>query len=381
MVACGGSDTLGALVAGALPEAERAAIADHAAVCADCHALIDGLVGTRASCPTAPATAGGGEAAWYALGRGAQVGRYLLDAPLGIGGMSVVHAAVDPALGRRIAVKLSRPELRDPDGGRDRLIREARSLARLAHPNVVTLFDVGEHRGQPFLALELVDGGSLSAWLRRAARTTDEILDCLIGAARGLAACHAAGIVHRDIKPDNILVGLDGRARISDFGLARSGERLATPAGSCGDPVATPSDRSRPGTLAGTPAYMAPEHQARGETDPRSDQWSFCATLYEALAGVRPFVAEDLAARAAAIAAGRLAAPAPGRRVPGWLHRLVARGLHADPAARWPSMDAVVDGLAHPASRRVLLATPPHGHARRQARRGCRRTAVRRPAR
>jgi len=196
--------------------------------------------------------------------------------------------------------------------------------------------------------MELVDGGSLSAWLQHAPRPAGEILDRMLEAGRGLAAAHAAGIVHRDIKPDNILIGLDRRARVTDFGLAQLGDAPPVPGEAVIAATAMlldpPLALTRTGTLLGTPAYMAPEQLARGETDPRTDQWSFCATLYEALGGVRPF-ADDLAERSSAIAEGRLAAT-PAHRVPGWVRKIVARGLRAEPAARWPSMDALVTALA-----------------------------------
>jgi len=343
------------LVAGALPEAERAALANHAASCDRCHVLIEALVETGGPYATTPASdklpaSGDGHATGVlVLGRGTRVGRYVIEAPLGAGGMSVVHAALDPELHRQVAVKLLRPARHGQAGSdeRDRVMREARALARLSHPNVVTVFDAGAHHGHPFVVMELVDGGSLSAWLRRAPRTTEETIDCLLGAGRGLAAAHAAGVVHRDVKPDNILVGLDGRARVTDFGLAQLGGVPFTPEGATSlamrDP---PLGSTQTGTVMGTPAYMAPEQWRRGQTDARSDQWSFCATLYEALAGVRPFVMEGTAARSSAIAEGRLAAPAPGRHVPGWVRQIVMRGLRADPSARWPSMDAVVHALA-----------------------------------
>jgi serine/threonine protein kinase len=340
-------------MAGALPDAERAAIADHAASCDGCHALIEGLIesGTRRA-PASGGTRGTGDpqaTLAQELGRGTRVGRYVIGEPLGVGGMSVVHAAFDLELHRRVALKVLRRARHREDGstGQDRLIREARWLARVSHPNVVTVFDVGVHRGQLFIAMELVDGGSLRAWLRRAPRTIDEIIDCLLDAGRGLAASHAAGVVHRDIKPDNILVGLDGRARVTDFGLAQRGAALLAPDAPASAAMRDASmNPARTGRLMGTPAYMAPEQLLAGVTDARSDQWSFCATLYEALAGVRPFVVGDLAASSAAIAESRFAAPAPGRQVPGWVRPIVTRGLRADPSARWPSMDALVRALA-----------------------------------
>jgi Protein kinase domain len=340
-VGCPGGDTLGAFIAGALAEVERAAIANHAAWCASCHALIEDLVptaGNRTGVPT--------------VASGARVGRYVIGERLGAGGMGVVHAALDSELQRRVAVKLLRPDRhgRVHGDGRDRLMREARTLARLAHPNVVTVFDVGAHDGQWFIAMELVDGGSLGAWLRRAPRTTDEIIDRMIEAGRGLAAAHAAGVVHRDVKPDNILVGLESGARMTDFGLAQlTGAPPLLRNAEEPDASATPT---RTSTLVGTPAYMAPEHLTRGVTNALTDQWSFCATLYEVLAGVRPFAIEDAAARQSAIAAGQLTAPAPGRRVPGWVRHLVLRGLCTDPHARWPSMDAVVRQLVRGRQRR-----------------------------
>ena len=324
LVGCGDADTLGALVAGVLPEAERAAIAIHAASCAPCHAMIESLIGAGSASEGPDGNGCVAPAPVPAIVWGTRIGRYVIDQPLGGGGMSVVYAAHDPELQRRVAIKLLRPDR----GDGERLIREARALARLSHPNVVTVFDAGADRGRRFLAIELVDGGTLNAWLGQARRTTGEIIACLLGAARGLAAAHAAGVVHGDVKPDNLLVGRDGRVRVTDFGLAR---------------LDTATSQGR--TIAGTPAYMAPEQMLGGEADARSDQWALCATLYEALAGVRPF-AGDLAARRAAITSGQLAPPAQGRDLPGWVRAIATRGLAADPAARWPAMAAVVGALA-----------------------------------
>jgi serine/threonine protein kinase len=363
---CGGTDTMGALMAGALGEAERAAIANHAASCAGCHALIEGLVdgdacGVPASVFDETQASGDGHTHAPLINPGARIGRYVLDERMGAGAMSVVYAAFDSELHRRVAVKLLRPDRHGScsNGGRDRLMHEARSLGRLSHPNVVTVFEVGAHRGQLFIVMELVDGGNLRAWLGRVPRATDEVIDCMLGAGRGLAASHAAGVVHRDIKPDNILVGLDGRARVTDFGLARCSAALAVPDGAASVRILDAATVTRTDVLAGTPAYMAPEHLMRGESDARSDQWSFCATLYEALAGVRPFVIEDPAARSSAIAERRIAAPAPGRCVPDWVRQIVARGLRAVPSARWPSMEALVHALSQGAGSRTR---PRRGH-------------------
>jgi hypothetical protein len=352
---CPDADTVSALVAGTLDEAGRAAVANHAATCEVCHALIETLVEAGAHDPTIS----GDELATgeLVLRPGTHVGRYVVAERLGAGGMGVVYAAVDSELHRRVALKLLRPDQGGDTGshGRERLLREARTLARLSHPNVVTVFDVGTHHGHLFLAMELVDGGSLTGWLRER-REPDEIIDRMIEAGRGLAAAHSAGVVHRDVKPDNILIGSDGRARVTDFGLARQGDATptlderVTPA-----PGGTLDVLTRTGTLMGTPVYMPPE-QLQGQTNPQTDQWSFCATFYEALAGVRPFPVDKLDERLAAIKDGRIAAPLPGRRVPAWLRQIISRGLRADPAARWPSMSAVVTALARRRHRRRNVA-------------------------
>ena len=345
---CPDADTLAALVADALGETEREAIAVHAATCDACHALVAGLLETRADSDSPRAT--------LTLQKGTRVGRYVLGERLGAGGMGVVYAAVDSELQRRVAVKLLRPDGAGELGtqGRERLMREARVLASLSHPNVVTVFDVGTHEDNVFLAMELVEGGNLATWLRGGTRSFAEIVDRLIDAGRGLAAAHAAGVVHRDVKPDNILVGRDGRARVTDFGLARFDR--AQPE-LTDDPTAPVSNElTRAGTRMGTPVYMAPEQAASGEAGPRADQWSFCAMIYELVAGVRPFRIEDPEARAAAIAAGRLVPPARGRRVPGWMLRIVTRGLRAEPSERWPAIEELVAALERGRRRPARIA-------------------------
>ena len=351
---CADADTLAALLANALDPAQRAAIAVHAASCEDCHALLDELLEPRHTAETQ----GGQPVAPRLLREGTRVGRYVIGERLGVGGMGVVYAAVDSELHRRVAVKLLHPDGGGQLGtqGRERLMREARMLASLSHPNVVTVFDIGTHDGDLFLAMELVEGGNLNTWMRRASRTPGDILDRLIEAGRGLSAAHAAGVVHRDVKPDNILVGGDGRARVTDFGLARFDRAPPAFEATGQQSAALGPELTRTGTLMGTPVYMAPEQMVSGDADARTDQWSFCATVYEVLAGVRPFPVHDLEARSAAIAAGRLEPPAAGHRVPGWVTRLVARGLRVDPGERWPSMDAVVDALTRGRRRPGRLA-------------------------
>jgi predicted Ser/Thr protein kinase len=353
-VDCANADTLAGLVAGALPEGERAAIATHAASCKRCHALLDELLDSSSGRPVTPAgrddTTHGddssGERARVSLRPGARVGRYVIEERIGAGGMGVVFSATDSELHRRVAIKLLRRSGLGPmsTAGRERLMREARLLASLSHPNVLTVFDVGTHEGDVFIAMELVDGGSFTSWLRRTSRTQDEIIDRMIEAGRGLAAAHAGGVVHRDIKPDNILVGSDGRARVTDFGLARIDQDLAQDLDASKAATLSP-DLTKTGALMGTPVYMAPEQWNKGVVDPRTDQWAFCATLYEVVAGVRPFTVDNPAVRTAEIETGRIAQPAEGRSIPGWLRKIVERGLRPNPKDRWPSMEVVVDAL------------------------------------
>ncbi|HEY0097284.1 MAG TPA: serine/threonine-protein kinase, partial [Archangium sp.] len=237
-----------------------------------------------------------------ALGRGTPLDRYVVLDPLGEGGMGMVYAAYDSVLDRKVALKLLPPGDADagPEAtsgsGRARLLREAQAMARLSHPNVVAVYDVHQHEAQVFMAMELVDGQTLLQWEREQPRGWRELLTAFLAAGRGLAAAHAAGLVHRDFKPTNVLVGKDGRVRVTDFGLARPHNAPAelgadTPAPDTG-PVKGHSllelNLTQRGAVRGTPAYMAPE-QFRGATaDVRSDQFSFAVSLWEALHGERP---------------------------------------------------------------------------------------------
>ena len=249
---------------------------------------------------TLPAGAGGAEP-----GFGGQIGRYLVLNVLGRGGMGVVFEAYDPVLDRRIAVKRLRDRAASgdasaaPSDGRVRLRREAQALARLAHPNVIAVHDVSEHAGAMYIAMELVRGGTLRRW--QAGRPWREVIGAYLAAGRGLAAAHAAGLVHRDFKPDNVLVGDDGRVRVTDFGLARLAREpveRAAPASATG---ALDASLTADGAVLGTPLYMAPEQIDGGEVDARSDQYAWCLAVWEAIYGEQPFVTGHLAMRSAAM--------------------------------------------------------------------------------
>ena len=266
--------------------------------------------------------------------------------------MGLVYAAYDPRLDRRVALKILNPRSMQAvtEGARRRLLREAQAMARLSDPNVVNVYDAGEVGGEVFLAMEFVEGKTLRAWLDERPRTWREILPVFISAGRGLAAAHAAGIVHRDFKPENVLVQADGRARVTDFGIAKS--VLEPAAQPCAAPVSEDAIATHTAGIVGTPAYMAPEQYSAGlPIDSRTDQYCFCVALYEALFGARPFTGETLVAVAFAKSMGRIRPLPEAPRVPAWLRRAVLHGLEADPAKRYPSMDVLLAALGrNPAS-------------------------------
>jgi tetratricopeptide (TPR) repeat protein/predicted Ser/Thr protein kinase len=262
------------------------------------------------------------------------LGRYELVEQVGSGGMGVVYRAYDPALRRYVALKLIRSDghLANLAASlRVRLLREAHAMAKLTHPNVVTVFDVGFVDGQIFVAMEFIDGPTLHAWQSAAPRSWRETLACYIEAAKGLLAAHECGIVHRDFKPDNVLFS-GSRVVVTDFGVAVSIKR---------DGVVTRDGSS----YAGTPAYMAPE-QFRGEpADARTDIFNFCAALYEALYGEPAFPGTDFGSRRKAVLAGRIRPPPPKTRVPNWTRRVLLKGLATDPAKRPQSIAMLIDAL------------------------------------
>jgi eukaryotic-like serine/threonine-protein kinase len=303
---------------------------------------------------------------------GARIGRYLLLERLGMGGMGVVFAAFDPDLDRRVALKLLRGHARD-DEADQRLLREARALAKLTHPNVVPVFDVGTAGGRTYVAMECVEGQTLGRWLAAQSRTHAEILRVFGDVARGLAAAHAIGIVHRDVKPDNVLLGTDGRARIGDFGLARpvltsmngtstEDRGLASAAEDSLNPGAErrgmdPARLTRAGLVLGTPAYMAPEQHRGGAIGPATDQFALCVALYEALFGTRPFVAPSVRELVRHKLEGRLVPPPVDREVPPRMRAAIVRGLAPSPEDRWPDLASLFAALERdPRRRRTTVA-------------------------
>jgi tetratricopeptide (TPR) repeat protein/tRNA A-37 threonylcarbamoyl transferase component Bud32 len=351
-MSCPGPSALQAYLNGAATADERETMREHLEACAECRAIVLALA------PTPPpemhaALSRPAHPSLEELSSGQLVGRFIVLHRLGAGGMGVVYAAYDPDLDRKVALKLIRrmhgKSPADADQLQERLMREAQAMARVAHPNVVAVHEVGRHQEQVFIAMELVDGETLAVWLARASRSPSQIVDVFLLAARGLAAAHAAGLVHRDFKPNNVMIDEAGRVRVMDFGLARP---VATAMDSTPFPSPGRLDHAltASGALLGTPAYMAPEQLAREPADPRTDQFSFCVALYEALCGVRPFVGEDTDALRTAILEHKL--QRPRRRVPRWLLRVVERGLASAPAQRWPSMPALVSELGRDRSRR-----------------------------
>jgi serine/threonine protein kinase len=318
---CPDDNTLGLLVAGELADAERVTVERHLGGCASCAQLI----------------------AEYARAAPRHAGpeRYQRIRRLGAGAMGEVWEAEDTTLGRRVALKLVRPEVTADREYQARLVREARALARLRHPNVVAIYDL-EHAGdgELFVALELVDGQSARAWRAAAPRTTAEVLAVWRTVADGLVAVHRAGIVHRDLKPDNVLVARDGRVVIGDFGLA-------TMAADGGSTTLTAS-----GQILGTPLYMPLEQLRGGAATARSDQFALCVCLWEALVGTRPFRTGGTIAALVTAMRERPALPLRRRGVLG----VLARGLDPDPDRRWPDVAALVAALDRVRRRRRWLA-------------------------
>ncbi|ADO73100.1 serine/threonine-protein kinase [Stigmatella aurantiaca] len=314
-----------------------------------------------------------------------QVGRYILLKQLGKGGMGVVYAAYDPDLDRKVALKLLQSNGgTDSEEARARLLREAQAMARVSHPNVIPIFDVGVWGDQVFLAMEIVDGGTLASWLKEKPRSWREVLERFLAAGQGLRAAHAAGLVHRDFKPANVLVSRAGRVFVTDFGLARKvGEDKEEPLPEEARLMLPPENRmlettlTETGLVMGTPNYMSPEQFRDAELDARSDQFSFCVALYWGLYRQRAFEPASMRSYAssgphalgtertepmrasdaplvvkASVPADIIREPPREVKVPAWVRNAVMRGLSLEPASRFSSMDELLDALSQ--ERRLL---------------------------
>ncbi len=283
-------------------------------------------------------------------------GRFRTLSLLGRGGMGVVLRAHDPKLDREVALKVLLASAHESDAVA-RMLREARSMARLGHPNLVVVHEVDDEGAAPFIVMEYVVGETLRAWMDRP-RPWRDVLTTFVGAGRGLAAAHAEGIVHRDFKPSNVMVGVDGRVRVADFGLARLDPSFASEPE--GDTAHSVAEVTRTGMIVGTPAYMAPEQHAGEAAGAAADQYAYCVAMFEALYGARPFRGETSEALYRAKQRGVVETPAGTHGVPGWLHAAVLRGLAAKASERWPSMAellaALERGQARARGRRVAVA-------------------------
>ena len=321
------------------------------------------------------------------FGESARIGRFAVLRQLGEGGMGVVYSAYDEELDRRVALKLLRPGRDNSPRNQARMQREARAMAKLSHPNVVQVYEVGRFEEQVFVAMEFVQGRTLGVWLRAQEHTWLEILGVMVQAGRGLQAAHEAGVIHADFKPDNVLIDAEDRVRVVDFGLSRRADpasaslRAAASSSTAGSsrsgssatgeaavsmpaaslslrPVPRPhsdlddSGRLRPGEeprsnarIAGTPAYMAPEQHRHHPADQRSDQFSFCVTLFTALHGKHPFAGGSLLELVINLTDGKMHPPPADTQVPAVVHAVVVRGLALDPDARWPSLAELLDAL------------------------------------
>ena len=299
-MSCPSADRVLDYVAGRLAADERAQLDAHVDGCADCRALLVELARTDLDAfgerPAIDPTS---------------IGRYRVTARLGEGGMGTVYAAFDPQLERDVAIKLVHPEL-VARGGLERLLREGRALARLSHPNVVTVYDAGTDGDRVYIAMELVAGTTLAAWLT-SPRPWRDIARVFAAAGRGIAAAHRAGIVHRDVKPENVLLDRAGHPKVADFGLVGYSEP-----GGGGGPSDPTSRLTQPGAIVGTPMFMSPEQRRGGDVGPATDQYSLCAALANALGD---------------------------SRIPRWLVRAIQRGRANDPAARFASIDALVAAI------------------------------------
>ncbi len=335
--ACPDENELVMSLNGLLTPSSRAKLERHIDQCERCRSLMATVV--KVSVEPEEDHAIEEESGPARLPRGTNLGRYVLLDCIGRGGMAVVYAAYDPELDRKVAVKLLRTDLPGaPSELRASLLREAQAMARLAHPHVIAVFDVGTFNDQVFLAMEFIRGRDLRSWLGEAPRSWTEILEIFLKAGEGLRAAHESELAHRDFKPDNVLVGYEGEVRVTDFGLAH---RLRAPGNEeqpSGQRSAVEPDRA---VLAGTPLYISPEQWRGQPADARSDQFSFCVSLYEALYDAKPYPGKTSASYA-----GVVPSPPKGASVPGWVRRVLLKGLSLKPEERHASMRELLASLS-----------------------------------
>jgi serine/threonine protein kinase len=290
------------------------------------------------------------------------IGRFKVRAEVGHGGNAVIYSAWDADGDRPLAIKLLRDDRSNRPDTQARFLREAKLLARLDHPNIVRIYEVGTHEGRAFLALEYIEGRSLREWLAAESPPIATVIARFVEAGRGLQAAHEAGLMHRDFKPDNVVIGDDGRVRVVDFGLARSTsgtdnfKTIESQTPGLRDALAEGPDLLATIGLSGTPAYMSLEQHFGRRSDPRADQFSFCVALWEALFGERPFSGRTAGQIARAIEAGELRSPTRPRAelVPRRLRKALERGLAAERVDRWPSMDELLDEIEAAANPSLL---------------------------
>jgi len=348
-------------VSGGMPPSAVTKVEGHLAGCRECRQLVAALAMDAANdsnAATVPheklSPSQVAQRPTRTLTVGDRVGRYLVLSALGAGGMGVVFSAYDPQLDRKVALKLLRAGITyNTKDARARLRREAQAIAQLSHPNVVAVYDVGTtEEDDLYIAMEFVEGDTLTTWLKQYPRTWREIVDVFLQAARGLMAAHSVGLLHRDFKPDNVLVGHDGRVRVTDFGLARS---VITPEEGLKhrpEVGALNVDLTATGTVLGTPRYMPPEQLTGPDIDARADQFSFCVALYEALYGTHPLPG---ATSVSMLEQNEKAVPPPdGSKIPAYVGRCVMRGLERERSKRYPGMATLVGDLQPPAPRATV---------------------------
>jgi tetratricopeptide (TPR) repeat protein len=308
-----------------------------------------GLTDTLPNKLTVGTTGPNGEAP--EIPRGTEIGRYVVLDPLGSGAMGVVVSAIDPTLDRKVAIKLVKADRGGTTVGKQRLLREAQAMARLSHPNVVTVYEAGTFGERVYLAMEYIAGTTLAGWLATP-HSVKEIIEAFVAAGRGLAAAHRAGIVHRDFKPANVLVARDGRVRVADFGLATAPELRAQ---TSPPPIELQPDlgMTATGAILGTPTYMAPEQHRGLVASAKADQFAFCVALWEALRGELPFEGTEYAVYAENVLAGRVRNT--GKALPAKVEKALRRGLAVEPDARFPSMEVLLDELAQDSARRSVM--------------------------